>query len=66
LAGEPAQTGRRDAVVAKAVDDKPPAERRCDKLNEMRGDQVVSVTMPRIARLVCKDWLTKQQSKANH
>ena len=66
LAGDPAQAGRRDTVVAKAVDDKPTAERRCNEFNDMGGGQVVAVTMACIAWLVCKGWLTKQQSKASY
>jgi hypothetical protein len=67
LAGDPAQTSRGDTVVAKAIDDKPPAVRRCNKFNDMGGGRhVVPITMPLIAWLVCKGWLTKQQSKANH
>lgn len=55
LAGHPVQTSRCDTVVVKAVDDKPPAVRRCNKFNDMRGGrQVVPVTMPLESWLVCK------------
>jgi|GEM_PF-2122947 hypothetical protein len=52
----------RHTIVAKSVDNKLAAVRRCNKLNDMWARrQVVSVTMPRVACLVCEGRLTKQQ-----
>lgn len=52
LSWDPTEARGRHAIVTKAVDDKLSAERRRNKLNDMMGGHVVSVTMPRIACLV--------------
>jgi hypothetical protein len=64
LSGDPTVTGRRYAIVAKAVDDKLATERRRNELNNVtRGRQMVSMAVPRVGGLVCKRRLTNQQPK---